>query len=208
MASYGTRDIEIETHLTRTPESDFYFYAKQEHAFIVNPELENASEGDTAAVLLRNPADSGHSAVFSGVSSTPSTRSYARIYDTFDETPTAGDADVIDNVLLGSEDGGPPDSGVVEASRDPTYSVTPPEDIHMSAVVGGGTGNNSIGGSVELPILMLEPGRDAVIEVEKLSTGPDETPIRARWFELPVVFSQSNEDPPIGETIRAGYTGE
>jgi hypothetical protein len=76
-------------------------------------------------------------------------------------------------------------------------------------VVGGDSvGNNSIGGLVNLPILFLEPGRDAVVEVEKLGNGPDEVPIRARWFEVPVVFSESNTDPPIDETIRAGYTGD
>lgn len=208
MASYGTRDIEIEAHLSRTPESDFYFYAKQGLAFVANPELENGGTGDTSATLLRNPEGSGKTAMFAGVSSTPAARSYARIYDTFDEEPTAGTETVIDNVLLGSVDGGPPDSGVVEATVDPTYSVTPPGDIHMSDTVGGGTGNSSVGGTAELPILMLEPGRDAVIEVEKLTTGPDEAPIRARWFEVPVVFSESNTDPPIEETIRAGYTGD
>ena len=208
MGSLGPRDIEVESHLGRTPESDFYFYAKQEIAFVANPEQENASSGDTSALLLRNPSGSGKTAVFAGVSSTPASRSYARIYDTFDSTPTAGTATTIDNVLLGSVDSGPPDAGVVEATIDPTYSVTPPGDIHMSDTVGGGTGNASIGGSAELPILMLEPGRDAVIEVEKLTTGPNEVPIRARWFEVPVVYSDANTDPPLDETIRAGYTGE
>jgi len=208
MASNAPRDIEIEAHLSRSPESDLYFYAKQEQAFIANPELENASTGDTTAMLLRNPEGSEHTAVFAGVSSTPAARSYARIYDTFDAEPTAGTEVVIDNILLGSVDDDPPDQGVVEASTGPTYSVTLPGDRHMSEVVGGGTGGAAIGGNVELPILMLEPGRDAVIEVEKLANGPDEAPIRARWFEVPVVFSEANTDPPIDETIRAGYTGQ
>jgi hypothetical protein len=208
MGSFGPRDIEVETHLGRTPESDFYYFAKQERGFVANPELTNPSSGDTSAMLLRNPSGSGKTAVFAGVSSTPTTRSYARIYDTFDSTPTAGTEAVIDNVLLGSADGSPPDTGAVEVSTDPTFSVTTPDDIHMSDTVGGGTGNSSVGGSVELPILMLEPGRDAVLEVEKLTSGPDEVPMRARWFEVPVVYSDANTDPQIAETIRAGYTGE
>lgn len=200
MTAMGDGEIDDQIHLTRTIDTEFYYFAKQESAFIANPEQENTSAGDTAALLLRNPEGSGHTAIFAGVSSSPAARSYARIYDGFDDTPVNGNPEVVDNVLLGTANGGPPETGVLEASRDPTYSVTTPDDIHLSDVVGGDSvGNNSIGGNVELPILMLEPGRDAVVEVEKLGTGPDEVPIRARWFEVPVVFSEREHKRPIEE---------
>lgn len=199
MTGMSDGDISDQIYMTRTVDTEFYYFAKRGQGYIVNPEQENASTGDTVSLLLRNPSGSDTTAVFAGVNSTAAARSYIRVYDTFDSPPTAGTSAVIDNVVLDSSGGGSPTQGTIEASTNPTFSVTTPGDIHISDVVGGGTGSAASSGSATLPILMLEPGRDAVVEIEKLASGPNEAPIRARWFEVPTVFSERTEQRPYDE---------
>lgn len=198
MASGGQRDIEVESHLGRTTESEFLYYAKSERAFKVSVELTNASQGDTATLHIENPPGSGVSGIFAPIMAEAADRSYARVYDSFSTAPSGGTATDVQNVLLDSA-GGAPDTGELSANTGVSFTESA---THASRLVGSGVGGNSLGGSESLPVLALEPDREIVIEVEKLGTGNNQVPITARWYEAPVVYSEESEDPEVGDVTR------
>lgn len=198
MASGGTRDVEVEGHLSRTIQSEFLFYAKSERAFLTSTLLENASTGDTSNLHLSNPSGSGVSAIFSLLVGSPSARSVARVYDEFSTNPSGGSSVEVDNVLLDSA-GGAPDSGEVSAATDVSFSGS---GTHAVDTVGGGEGAPSVGGSANMPVLALEPDREIVLEVEKTASDGNDVALTARWYEVPVVYSEVPEDPEIGEVTR------
>lgn len=198
MASHGTRDVEIETHLCRTVSSETWYFAKSEQAFIVSEEYTNASTGDTVSLTLSNPSGSGTTAVFSPMNISALAQSYIRVYDEFSTAPSGGNSSDVQNVLLDSS-GGAPDTGDVTADRNQSFAESA---THASRVIGGGAGEGSIGASSDLPVLALEPDRTIVIEVEKLASGSDPVTITARWFEVPQVYSETTTDPPISDAVR------
>lgn len=198
MAGGAQRDIEVETHLCREVSSEFWYFLKNERAFIVSEEFTNANTGDTSAIWFENPSDSGESAVFSSVSVSASSRSYARIHDGFSTAPSGGSDANLQNILLDSA-GGAPDVGVVTAKTGPSYTA---DETHERELVPGGAGSAAVGGRVEAPVLVLEPDREIVVEVEKLASGGDDVSVTAQWFEIEKVYSESNTDPPTGEVIR------
>lgn len=198
MASGGQRDMEVEAHLGRTIESEFLYYAKSELAFKVSEELENANTGETVTLHLKNPEGSGVTAVFPPVRVSTAARSYVRVYDTFSAAPSGGTSADVQNVLMDAGNG-PPDTGEITAQTDVTFTES---STHIADLVGSGVGAGAAGGATTFPLAGLEPGRQIVIEVEKLSTGPNEVPITARWYEVPVVYSQQTSDPKITEVTR------
>lgn len=198
MGSLGPRDIEVEAHLGRTIDSEFYYYAKNEVAFIASEEFTNASIGDTVALSMMNPAGSGTTAMFALIRVSTASRSYARVYDTFDSGPTGGTAADVENVLLDTGNGAA-DTGEVTVEKNPTYTSA---STHVAEPLGGGTGGNAIASAEAMPVLALEPDRDVVIEVEKLADGPDQVSITVRWFEIPAVLTDQNTDPKFEEAIR------
>lgn len=198
MASGGQRDIEVEAHLGRTTESEFLYYAKSERAFKVSEELTNTSQGDTTNLHVANPAGSGVTGVFTPIMAEAADRSYARVYDSFSTAPSGGNSADVQNVLMDAS-GGAPDTGGLTAKTDVSFTES---STHISRLVGSGVGGNSLGGAENLPVLALEPGREIVIEVEKLGTGNNQVPITARWYEAPVVYSEEPEDPAIDDVTR------
>jgi len=198
MGSYGVRDVEVEAHLSRTAESEFRYYARHGRAYTATSLLSNASSGDTSAVQFSNPADSGTTAVFTLLQLSAASRSYARLYDTFDSGPTGGDALQVQNVRLDAGNGAP-DVGSVTATQNPTYTGA---STHTAELLPGGQGGNAVGAEMTMPAVLLEPDRRIVIEVEKLASGPDEVSLVPRWYEVPQVFSETNVDPPFDDVIR------
>lgn len=195
MASGGQRDIQIESHLGRTVSSEMWYFSRAERAFIVSEEYTNSSTGETATMTLSNPSGSGVTAIFSPIQPSAAVRSYVRVYDEFSTAPSGGGDAGVQNVLLDAA-GGAPDTGEVTASRGDTFTAS---DTHVSETIAGGTGATAIGSARDMPVLALEPSRTIVVEVEKLASGPDPVTITARYFEVPQIFSEETEDPPVSE---------
>lgn len=187
MASGAQRDIEANAHLSRTVGSETWYFARSEQAFITSEELSNASINDTATLTLSNPTDSGVTAVFSLIQPAVLSRSYVRVHDEFDTSPTGGTMAGVENVLLDSA-GGAPDTGVVTARTGDTYTES---GTHVAEPLAGGSGGQAVGDARNMPVLALEPGRDTVVEVEKLADGPNPLSITVRWFEVERVFSET-----------------
>jgi hypothetical protein len=101
----------------------------------------------------------------------------------------------VENVILDSANGSP-DDGAVTARTGDSYTAA---STHAAMLLGGGEGGVSVGGRGDMPLSAIEPGRSAVVEVEKLASGPDDVVITARWFEVPQVFSKEPVDPPLSE---------
>lgn len=198
MTSFGLRDVEIETHLTRTIQSEFLYYSKSERAFIVSELEQNQSTGDTSNLHLKNPSESGVSAIFSLLQGAPSAPSLVTVYDQFSTAPSGGSTAEINNVLLDAA-GGAPDSGEVTANTNVSFTES---GTHTVKPEGGGRGSNAIGGSADMPVLSLEPGREIVLEVEKSETDGDYVGLTARWYEVPRVFSENGPDPKVDEATR------
>lgn len=196
---YSPRQTGVEAHAGRTLSSEFWYYAKSGFAFLHSEELSNADVGDVSSLSATNPAGSGWTAVFELTRATPGARTMTRVYDAFDSPPPDGDASGIENVLLDSS-GGAPDVGVTTTATNPSY--TPSGEPHVSEAVGGGTGAPATGGRADVPILSLEPGRKMVFEAEKLRTDGDNCPMTIRWFEAPIVYSDTPADPPLSEFTR------
>lgn len=192
MAGMGEGDVADQNHLARTIESEFWYFAKEEASFVVSEELTNGSTGATSAVSMSNPTDSGVTGVFALVQVSVQAPSYVRLYDRFDSGPSGGTEATVSNVLLDSA-GGAPDAGAVSALADPTYSAT---STHVAEVLGGGRGGNAVGGAVDVPVAALEPGRDLVIEVEKIVSDGDNATITVQWYEAPTVFSERAQPRP------------
>ena len=189
MTSFGTRDLEIQSAAGRTAQSEQWHHTKQEDAYLANEELSNASVGDTVAMLLENPADSGTSGVVAGAFGNPSAKSIIRIYDSFDGDP-GGDPATVQNDLLDTGGEGEQDVGALNAATNVTY--TPSGDPFASFIVGGSsTGRTSISGRAAFLPLIIEPDRRIVLEVEKLESDGDEVVISLDWFEVPIVFSET-----------------
>lgn len=198
MTSHGLRDVETEANVGRTVESEFNYYAKWGHAYITTHLGENTSTGDTTTLHLQNPEGSGVTGVFSLLNSTPAAPSTAYVYDRFSSAPTGGTESDIMNVRMDTE-GGAADVGELVANAGVTFTA---ESTHASRVLGGGQGSGSIGASANMPVFALEPGREIVLEVEKRTNDGDDVSITARWFEVPVVYSEWPPDPDVEEVTR------
>jgi hypothetical protein len=172
-----------------------WYFARASEAYITTAELANASAGETAPLTLINPSGSGVTAVFAPIEVSTLGQSISRVYDTFDTAPSGGADATVENVILDS-DNGSPDDGEVTARTGDSYTAA---STHAAMLLGGGEGGVSVGGRGDMPLLAIEPGRSAVVEVEKLASGPDDVVITARWFEVPQVFSKEPVDSPLSE---------
>jgi len=198
MTSYGMRDVEIETHLGRSIDSEFWYYMRQGRAYTAAPDMANGGTGDTTSVAFVLPSDAARSATFAELQVAVGTRSWIRLYDTFDSAPTGGTSLAIQNVLLDRANG-TPDPGRLTATQDPTFTAA---STHTQELLGGGQGASAIGAAMSMPVVTVEPGRTLVLEVEKLTSGPDEVSLVPRWFETDAVYSERNTDPDFEEVVR------
>jgi len=193
MASYGTRDIEIQAAMGRTALSDQYYAALAEQSYAVSEEY-TLGTGDTATLTITNPTGTGVSAPIAPATADARVSAYARAYTEFTTEPSGGTDVTPTNALAAA--GGTTDASVLTVRRGDSFSADTPT---TSRLTGGGRGPNAVGGGTQLPVTILEPGRAAVIEVEKLENGGDDATITARWFEIPVVLSDTNIDYPLAE---------
>ena len=194
MASYGTRDIEIQAAMGRTALSDEYYAALAGQSYEVSEEYTIATTGETATLTIANPADTGVSAPIAPATADARASSYGRVYTEFTDAPSGGTEITPTNALTATD--GTTDASALTVRRGDTFSADGPT---TSRLIGGGRGASAVGGLSQLSITILEPGREAVIELEKLTSGGDEATITARWFEIPVVLSETNIDYPLSE---------
>jgi len=198
MAGGAQGDIELQARLSRTVLSDYYYHALNETAYSVNEELTNSATGDTAAVEFTNPADSGHTAIFPVVHPSARAPSTARVYDEFSSGPSGGDTVEIGNALSDSGNNSGGDS-VLNCTANSSFTET---NRDATDQIGGGSGGQASGGGADMPAMFIEPGRTHVVEVEKVETDGDNVSITARWFEVPVVFSEETPDFEMDELYR------
>jgi hypothetical protein len=194
MASYGTRDIEIQAAMGRTALSDQYYATLAEESYLASKEYTIGSVGNTATLTIVNPAGSGTSTPIAPVTVDARVASYGRIYTEFTDAPSGGTEVTPTNTLAAT--GGDSDTTALTVRRGDTFTA---DGGTTSRLVSGGGGGSAIGGTQSLAAAVLEPGRELVVEVEKLENGGDELTITARWFEIPVVLSETNIDYPLTE---------
>lgn len=188
MTSFGLRDVEQQVFLGRSPIGDAWYFTRAELSFIVSEEYTNTSAGDTSNLHFIVDSTADASAVVTGLEGNPSAFSAIRVYDAFDGDVTGGTEVDMDNDLLDSA-GTATSSDIVTVTRGVTFTST---NTMFTRYVGGGKGASRGAGAAQTPPFIVEPGREVVVEVEKVDTDGDELAINIRWHEPPIVFSTTD----------------
>lgn len=144
--------------------------------FVISEERAIAN-GGTYNIAIENPSGSGKTVVFVDATTSGDGGHTSRVYDEFDSGPSGGTDIEIQAALLDSE--GSDDDGIAIAKEEVSFSGP----AATFGTIGGGKGANSIGGEKAHPVLAIEPGRTAVIEVENITTSEQTYTVSLIYFE-------------------------
>ncbi len=122
-------------------------------------EEKNVAAGGTFNVHIRNPSGTGKICVLQDISITTKGAASIRVVDDFSGITDGSDV-LIQNGFLDTS--GETDEGPFEAFVDSSFTAT---STHAVGVIGsGGGGPNTIGGRASYATLMMDEGREIVIE--------------------------------------------
>lgn len=154
----------------------YYRKILDNEAFIVSESF-TITDGGTANIHLKNPADSGKTIVLVSVTVGGDGDFKAVTHDEFSSNPSGGTAAEIQAALLDS--GGADDNGVADANRNVSFT----NGEATFSVLGGGQGTNSVGGVSGLPTLAIEESREVVLEIENTTTAEHQYAGTIIYFE-------------------------
>lgn len=159
-------------------DSALYRKIQNDRAFIVS-EYSSVADGGAYSISLENPTGSGKTLWIFAVSVSSTGTYRARIYDAFDSTPSNGTEISIDSLLLDSENDD--FDGAATATENPDFIES--NGSHAVGVGGGGSGGQSVGGTLTHPIAAVEPNREIVVEVSNTGTETEDCAVSIAYFE-------------------------
>lgn len=165
--------------MTQIQSQEVYFKKLgQEKVYIVSEIVEDLAVDGTFNVQIENPVSSGKKCVVQDIRVGSDGSGIVRIHDAFSSL-TSGTSSTIQNGFLDS--GEEADEGPFNAFFDSTFTAT---STHAIGIVGSGSGANSVGGSASYSTLMMDEGRDIVVEVTNTGSQVRNYAITVIMYEL------------------------
>lgn len=144
---------------------EVYFDKLRKEKVYIASDLDQVDAGLTTNMHIKNPVGSGKSVVIQDIRVNGHSKGIAEIHDGFSVAPSGGTTQTVQNGLLDSA--AEADEGFLEVKTNVTFTE---DSTHAVATIGGGVGGNSVGASSEYATLVLQEGREVVIEVTNTSS--------------------------------------
>lgn len=167
--------------MTFDSSTTYYTKARQGEAFVVS-EVYNVASGGTQNIHIENPDGSGARFWVMDLTVTSDGPYQANVHDSFSSQPSGGTAVEIENVLLDAE-GATDDDGHANANEGVSFTAS---QSHAVGVGGGGSGGVSQGFTTTHPPVVIEEGREIVLEVENTGTDPNNYGLTIVYYETPM----------------------
>jgi len=133
---------------------------------------------NTINLHIKNPADSGKELWFVDVDAIGVGPQLATVYDKFSSAPSGGSSVEVQATRMTSD--GADNDGVATANKNVSFTDTERQEVGVS---GGGSGASSVGGTSDIPTMVIEPNREAVIEIKNIGSSTKKYAIKTIYFQ-------------------------